>query len=112
MLGTMRTVSLVGSTGSIGTQAIDVVEMAPDRFRVVALAAQRSVALLADQARRVRPELVAIGDPTLASELAERLPPGCELMAGQDGLVAAAQAADVVVNGVVEIGRASCRERV
>ena len=101
MLGTMRTVSLVGSTGSIGTQAIDVVEMAPDRFRVVALAAQRSVALLADQARRVRPELVAIGDPALASELAERLPPGCELMAGQDGLVAAAQAADVVVNGVV-----------
>lgn len=97
----MKTVSLVGSTGSIGTQAVDVVEAAPDRFRVVAIAASRSVETLARQAERLRPELVAIGDPVLAPELAERLPPGVELMAGPDGLVAAAEAAEVVVNGVV-----------
>ena len=46
-------VSLIGSTGSIGTQAIDVVDACPDRFSVVAIGAQRSVDLLADQARRL-----------------------------------------------------------
>ncbi|MGC8471415.1 MAG: 1-deoxy-D-xylulose-5-phosphate reductoisomerase [Acidimicrobiales bacterium] len=97
----MKTVSLVGSTGSIGTQAVDVVGVAPDRYRVVALAAQRSVATLADQARRLRPELVAIGDPEAARELEPLLPPGTELMTGPAGLVAAATAADVVLNAVV-----------
>jgi 1-deoxy-D-xylulose-5-phosphate reductoisomerase len=97
----VTTVSLVGSTGSIGTQAIDVVEADPDRFCVVALAAQRSVDLLADQAARLRPELVAIGDPALAPDLSERLPRGTTLLCGPEGLVAAAAAAEVVVNGVV-----------
>src|ERR1700728_1196702 len=95
------TVSLVGSTGSIGTQAIEVVEAAPGRFRVVALAAQRSVERLAKQANALRPELVAIGDPALARELAERVPPGTDVVAGAEGLLAAATAAQVVVNGVV-----------
>jgi 1-deoxy-D-xylulose-5-phosphate reductoisomerase len=94
-------VSLVGSTGSIGTQAIEVVGASDGRFTVVALAAQSSVELLAEQAQAVRPALVAIGDPALASRLAELVPPGTEVMAGPEGLVAAATAADVVVNGVV-----------
>ena len=97
----MRTVSLVGSTGSIGTQAVDVVTTAPDRFRVVALAAQRSVDTLVAQAARLRPQLVAVGDPSLAADLAARVPAGTEVLAGPEGLVAAARAADVVVNGVV-----------
>ena len=97
----MKTVSLVGSTGSIGTQAVDVVTAEPDRFSVVALAAQRSVDVLAEQAQRLRPALVAIGDASLAAELAARLPPGTELVTGPAGLVAAAEAAEVVVNGVV-----------
>jgi 1-deoxy-D-xylulose-5-phosphate reductoisomerase len=95
------TVSLVGSTGSIGTQAIDVVEAEPGRFRVTALAAQRSVDTLVAQAARLRPELVAIGEESLAADLARRLPDGTEVLAGEKGLVAAAQAADVVVNAVV-----------
>ena len=96
-----RTVSIVGSTGSIGTQAVDVVARAPERFRVVALAAQRSVRILAEQAARLRPEVVALGDASLAKELAGRIPAGTELVTGPAGLSAAAQAADVVVNGVV-----------
>src|ERR1700691_5759483 len=56
------TVSVVGSTGSIGTQALDVVSAEPDRFQVVALGAWRSVELLAAQARHFRPQVVAIGD--------------------------------------------------
>jgi 1-deoxy-D-xylulose-5-phosphate reductoisomerase len=95
------TVSLVGSTGSIGTQAIDVVAASGGRFKVVALAAQRSVDRLAEQAGALRPELVAIGDPALAADLAGRVPPGTEVVAGPEGLLAAATAASVVVNGVV-----------
>jgi 1-deoxy-D-xylulose-5-phosphate reductoisomerase len=95
------TVSLVGSTGSIGTQAIEVVAASAGRFKVVALAAQRSVDRLAEQANALRPELVAIGDPALAKDLAARVPPGTQVLAGADGLVAAATAAQVVVNGVV-----------
>ncbi len=95
------TVSLVGSTGSIGRQAIDVVEAQPDRFDVVALAAMRSVDLLAEQARRLRPQVVALGDPALAPALAEALPRGTELVTGPDGLAEVAAVADVAVNGVV-----------
>jgi 1-deoxy-D-xylulose-5-phosphate reductoisomerase len=97
----VRTVSLVGSTGSIGTQAVEVVEAAPDRFRVVALAAHRSVDLLVAQARRLRPDLVAVGEPSLAPRVAGGVPAGTEVMAGPEGLAAAAAAAEVVVNGVV-----------
>ena len=95
------TVSIVGSTGSIGTQTLEVVAEDPDRFRVVALGAQRSVDLLVTQAHAVRPEVVAIGDASLARGLAERLPPGVEVLAGPDGLAAIATVADVAVNGVV-----------
>ncbi len=97
----MRTVSLVGSTGSIGTQAVDVVRSDPDSYRVVALGAFRSVDVLAEQARLLRPERVALVDPAGAADLAERLPAGTELLVGEDALVAISTGADVVVNGVV-----------
>jgi 1-deoxy-D-xylulose-5-phosphate reductoisomerase len=95
------TVSLVGSTGSIGTQAVDVIEGSPERFSVVALGANRSVDVLADQARRLRPQVVAVGDPGAARDLAGRLPAGTDLVVGEDGFAAIAQAAEVVVNAVV-----------
>ena len=63
---TCSTVSVVGSTGSIGTQTLDVVAEDPGRYRVVALGAQRSVDLLITQALAVRPDVVAIGDSSLA----------------------------------------------
>jgi len=96
-----RTVSLVGSTGSIGTQAIEVVQASGGRFEVVALAAQSSIDLLVSQAQTLHPQLVAIGDAGLATKLAELVPAGTEVVAGPEGLVAAATAADIVVNGVV-----------
>ena len=98
---TPTTVSLVGSTGSIGTQAIEVLESAPDRFTVAALGAQRSVELLAAQARRWRPAVVAIGDASLAGELARQVPAGTEVLTGTEGLAQIATVADVAVNGVV-----------
>jgi 1-deoxy-D-xylulose-5-phosphate reductoisomerase len=95
------TVSVVGSTGSIGTQTLDVVDEDRGRYRVVALGAQRSVDLLVEQALAFRPEVVAIGDAMLATELSRRLPRGTEVLAGPDGLASIATEAQVVVNGVV-----------
>ncbi|HET6963252.1 MAG TPA: 1-deoxy-D-xylulose-5-phosphate reductoisomerase [Acidimicrobiales bacterium] len=97
----MRTVSLVGSTGSIGTQAIDVVRSQPDSYRVVAIGAARSVDLLAEQAQLLHPEKVALADSSRAAELEDRLPPGTELLVGAEALPAISTEADVVVNGVV-----------
>ncbi len=98
----MKSVSLVGSTGSIGRQAIDVIRSSPEgRYQVVAIGAHRSVDALAAQAQELRPAYVALGEASLAGCLAERVPPGTEVLAGPQALEAIAGEADVVVNGVV-----------
>jgi 1-deoxy-D-xylulose-5-phosphate reductoisomerase len=97
----VKTVSLVGSTGSIGTQSVDVVGASPGQYRVVAIGAFSSVETLVAQAERLRPDRVALADPARAAELAERLPAGVELLVGEDALPEIATGADVVVNGVV-----------
>ncbi|MGI8794277.1 MAG: 1-deoxy-D-xylulose-5-phosphate reductoisomerase [Acidimicrobiales bacterium] len=97
----VTTVSLVGSTGSIGTQAVDVIRASPGRFDVVAIGAARSVDLLAEQANELRPAVVALADASLAPSLIDRLPKGTELATGPEALAAIACTADTVVNGVV-----------
>ncbi|MEZ5347897.1 MAG: 1-deoxy-D-xylulose-5-phosphate reductoisomerase [Microthrixaceae bacterium] len=97
----MTTVAVLGSTGSIGTQTLDVVAAEPDRFEIVALGANSSVQDLARQARQVHPEVVAIADSARAAELRELLPKGVELLAGPDAMAEAAIGAEVAVNGVV-----------
>ena len=97
----MTTVAVLGSTGSIGTQTLDVVAAEPDRFEIVALGANSSVQDLARQARQVHPEVVAIADRDRAAELRELLPKGVELLAGPDAMAEAAIGAEVAVNGVV-----------
>jgi 1-deoxy-D-xylulose-5-phosphate reductoisomerase len=97
----LRTVSLVGSTGSIGTQAVDVVRSAPGSYRVVAIGAASSVDRLVEQATELRPERVAIADQARAGELESRLPGGTEVLAGPEALAEIAKDAEVVVNGVV-----------
>jgi 1-deoxy-D-xylulose-5-phosphate reductoisomerase len=95
------TISILGSTGSIGRQAIDVVIQEAGRFEVVGLAAGTNLALLGAQAQALRPQVVAVADPTLAPALAALVPPGTEVVAGTEGLVAVAQSAQVVLNAVV-----------
>lgn len=97
----MSSVAVLGSTGSIGTQTLDIIEACRGQYRVTALGAARSVDLLAEQAQAFRPDVVAIADESRAGALAERLPGGIELLAGPDALAAAATAADTVINGVV-----------
>ncbi|HTZ09578.1 MAG TPA: 1-deoxy-D-xylulose-5-phosphate reductoisomerase [Acidimicrobiales bacterium] len=94
-------VSVVGSTGSVGTQALEVLATDPGRFRVSGLAAWRSVEALAAQARALRPPVVAVGDPTRARALAEAVPPGTEVLAGPEGLAEVARRGEVVLNAVV-----------
>jgi 1-deoxy-D-xylulose-5-phosphate reductoisomerase len=95
-------VALLGSTGSIGEQALDVIRAAPGRFRVVALAAGRSAAKLVAQARELRPAAVGLVDEAEAAGLAADLPAGCRLAVGPEAVaeLAAADGADVVLNGI------------
>jgi len=95
------TVALVGSTGSIGTQAMEVVRAGGGAFDVVAIGARRSVDVLAAQAAELRPAVVAVADETAGRRLEGRLPAGIELRCGADALASIAVDADVVVNGVV-----------
>jgi 1-deoxy-D-xylulose-5-phosphate reductoisomerase len=96
-----RTLYLAGSTGSIGTQALDVLRASPGRFEVVALSAARSVTALAEQAREFYPRYVAVADASKAGELRALLPPGTEVLAGERALAELAASADVVLNAVV-----------
>jgi 1-deoxy-D-xylulose-5-phosphate reductoisomerase len=98
----VRTVTLLGSTGSIGTQTLDVVAAHPERFRVGALAAGSNATLLAEQARAHRVSSVAIGDAGAAVALRDELGADVEVLAGPDGIAElAARPADIVVNGLV-----------
>ena len=95
------TVSIAGSTGSIGTQTLDVVAAEPDQFEVVAIGAGSSVDELAAQSQRWSPKVVAIADASRAAELQALVPAGTEVLAGPDALRQIAGVADVCVNGVV-----------
>ena len=97
----MTRVAVLGSTGSIGTQTLDIVAARPDRYEVAALGAASSVDLLVEQVERFRPPVVAIADASLAAGLADRVPAGTEVLAGGSALAEAALTAEVVVNGVV-----------
>ncbi|MFO7156177.1 MAG: 1-deoxy-D-xylulose-5-phosphate reductoisomerase [Pseudomonadota bacterium] len=91
-----RKLSILGSTGSIGRSALDVVSRFPDRFEVVALAAGRNVELLEQQIRAFRPKVVAVAAPETATELAARLGGGApEILVGTEGACAVASLPEV-----------------
>jgi 1-deoxy-D-xylulose-5-phosphate reductoisomerase len=97
----MPTVSLLGSTGSIGTQALEVLRSAPERFHLSALAAYSSTERLLAQAAEFRPDLVVIGDEAHYKTVRDGVVEGTEVLVGLDGMIAAAQMSDVVLNAVV-----------
>lgn len=105
---------MLGSTGSIGTQTLQIAEEFPEQFRVVALTASRNLSLLIEQIQRHHPEVVALADESLLPELQQRLDaltlaqPSAswrqpQLVGGPDGLNVAASwdSADLVVTGIV-----------
>ncbi len=90
---------ILGSTGSIGTQTLDIVREYPERFRVVALTARRNWVLLAAQAREFRPRRVVIGDEKFLPQLREALA-GLEIET-EAGAEAIAEAAALPEGGTV-----------
>ncbi|MEM7341890.1 MAG: 1-deoxy-D-xylulose-5-phosphate reductoisomerase [Actinomycetota bacterium] len=95
------TVGVIGSTGSVGTQTLDIVGDDSERYDVVALAAGRNVLMLVEQMRTHQPTYVAIGDETLVPEITAAAPAGTKVLAGPSALAEIAEVADVCVNGVV-----------
>ncbi|HCB75178.1 MAG TPA: 1-deoxy-D-xylulose-5-phosphate reductoisomerase [Sphingomonas bacterium] len=87
----MRTVTILGATGSIGTSTLDLIEREPDRFRVVALTANCDVVRLAEAARRTNAELAVVADESCLSALAEALAGTATRVAG--GMAAVCDAA-------------------
>ncbi|HTW86875.1 MAG TPA: 1-deoxy-D-xylulose-5-phosphate reductoisomerase [Candidatus Binataceae bacterium] len=100
----MKSIAILGSTGSVGVTTLDVVARFEDRFRVVAMAAGRNLDLLVAQVRRFRPELVSVASAELARELAERLKPEqVAIVHGMEGAIAVAThpAATLTVSALV-----------
>ncbi len=86
-----RSLTILGSTGSVGRNTLDLIERHPDAYRVVALTAYNSAELLAEQARRLRPELVVIGDERHYDDLKSALAGlEIEVAAGPQALIEAA----------------------
>ncbi|MDH3910406.1 MAG: 1-deoxy-D-xylulose-5-phosphate reductoisomerase [Rhodospirillales bacterium] len=102
-LAAPRRVTVLGSTGSIGCNTVDLIERNPEAFEIEALTAHQNVALLVDQARRLGPRLAVIADESRYGELKEALAgTGIDVAAGREALVEAAdRPADWVMAAIV-----------
>jgi 1-deoxy-D-xylulose-5-phosphate reductoisomerase len=103
MAGEVRSVTILGSTGSVGCNTVDLVEREPDKFRVEALVANRNVEKLAAQARSLKAKLAVVSDQSAYRDLKDALAgTGIEVAAGQAAVVeAAARPADWVMASIV-----------
>ena len=99
----MKNLAILGSTGSIGTQTLDVVRDLPEMFRVAVLAANTSDKKLEAQIDEFRPELAVLADEAAAARLKARYKGATKILGGEDGLVAAAvfPAVDMVVTSLM-----------
>lgn len=97
----MVQVSIAGSTGSVGRQALDVISVNHNQFELTAIFANSSVDLLAVQANSFRPQLVGLGGKEHVKALRDQLNYSPEVVAGEEALIAVAEAGDVVLNAVV-----------
>ena len=100
----MKKISLLGSTGSIGTNVLDVIERNPEKFQILGMSAGNNVDLFAKQIRKFKPRVVALFDtkkiPTLKERIADL---DIEILSGEEGsiTIATLPEADVVVSGVM-----------
>ena len=103
----MKKISILGSTGSIGTQTLDIAREHKEDFEVVALSCGKNIDLVFEQIKEFKPNLVSVENETLASTLSSRLLDegikGVDILYGMDGLLAVATAAEaeIVVTAVV-----------
>ena len=90
----MKKVLILGSTGSIGVNTLNVIRNFPDHFKITALTVNSNTELLIEQVNEFKPELVVVTDNTVSNELKEHIPAGCTLLTGTDGLLKAASETD------------------
>ena len=105
--GNVKKISLLGSTGSIGTQTLDIAEEHPDKFEIVALSAGKNLDVLAEQIKKFKPKMVSISDGADVAKLREMIADmdgrAPELLYGEDGMIEVARHEDVdsTVTGIV-----------
>ena len=102
----MKAITLLGSTGSIGTQTLDILKSHPEDFRLVGIAAGNNVELLAQQVRQFKPEIVAICNESKLADLKAAIAdiePQPQILAGNEGVVEVARYGDAeaVITGIV-----------
>ena len=102
----MKNVAILGSTGSIGTQTIEVLKANPDDFKLVAISAGSNIRLLEEQIREFHPEICAVWDENKAKELeiaVADVVPSCRIVSGMEGLieVAVIDSSDILITAVV-----------
>ncbi|MDA2935082.1 1-deoxy-D-xylulose-5-phosphate reductoisomerase, partial [Acidobacteria bacterium AH-259-D05] len=97
----MKKLSILGSTGSIGKNVLDLVDLYPDRFQISALAARKSVEVLHEQTLKYRPQLIALWDQEAAQDLQQRLP-DVRVLSGLEGIIEVAthSSVDTVVAAI------------
>jgi 1-deoxy-D-xylulose-5-phosphate reductoisomerase len=99
----IKRINLLGSTGSIGTQALDVISHYPEQFQVEALAGGYNIQLLTEQVHKFRPKVVSVATKALAEHIAANIPQGTRVYYGEEGLMEAAAGtdADFVITAIV-----------
>lgn len=99
----MKKICLLGATGSIGTQTLDVIRAYPDRFRLTAMSFGQNIALGEKIIHEFKPKLVAVGTKEAKERIKHRVPAGTEVVYGEEGLIEAAvhSDGDVLLNAVV-----------
>ena len=99
----MKYISLLGSTGSVGTQTLEVIQSYPEQFKIVAMAAGTNVNKIIEQVHAYYPELLSVGSKEIAEQIKEHIPASVKLLYGEEGLleVATYAPAHTVVTAVV-----------
>ena len=106
----VKKIALLGSTGSIGTQALEVIDSHADKFQVEVLTAHSNHALLLEQARKFKPNAVVIGDESHYSYLSDELwPLGIKVYAGEEALAQVVEMDDVDLVLTALVGFAGLR---
>lgn len=90
----MKKVFVLGSTGSIGVNCLNVISNLKENFEVAGLTVNSNIDLLLDQINKFNPKVVVVRDEKAAKNLSHKIPNGCELLVGEDGLIKAAKEID------------------
>ena len=99
--GAMKNIAILGSTGSIGTQTLEIVNRFPDLFNIISLVANRNVQLLKYQIEKFKPEFVVVSDKKNAQLLSKQV--DIDVLGGEENIVTAASdnRLDLVINSLV-----------